>query len=188
DEPDQFAFSDLPYACEAPYSRSPENFTGPSRVVGRIPDLTGSTDPSYLVGLLDTAATWKSLPFSEYSTYHGISAKVWEASTRLSLDNMFGSNSDLHLSPKKGPKWSASQVGRKIHFINCHGAESTSQFFGQSGKSFPIAHEAKLVKGKISEGTVASVECCYGAQLYDSSVLGDGHPICNTYLEGKAYG
>jgi hypothetical protein len=65
DEPDQFAFSDLPYACEAPYSRSPENFTGPSRVVGRIPDLTGSTDPSYLVGLLDTAATWKSLPFSE---------------------------------------------------------------------------------------------------------------------------
>ncbi|MEK6302111.1 MAG: hypothetical protein AABO41_15485 [Acidobacteriota bacterium] len=188
EEPDQFALSDLPYACEAPYSRSPENFTGPSRVVGRIPDLTGSNDPSYLIGLLDTATNSKSLPVSEYLRYHSISAKVWEASTRLSLDNMFGSNADLHLSPKKGPKWATNQVGRRVHFINCHGAEATSQFFGQSGQSFPIAHEAKLVKGKISEGTVASVECCYGAQLYDSSVLGDGPPICNTYLEGKAYG
>ncbi|MFY9610245.1 MAG: hypothetical protein WAU45_16730 [Blastocatellia bacterium] len=188
DDPDEFAFSDLPYACEAAYSRSPENFTGPSRVLGRIPDLTGASEPSYLIKLLETAAKWKALPLSEYSRYHAISAKVWERSTRMSLDNMFGSNAGLHLSPKKGPKWTASQLGRRVHFINCHGAESTSQFFGQAGKRFPVSHDAKLVAGKITEGTVASVECCYGAQLYDSFLLGDGQSICNAYLDGKAYG
>lgn len=188
DDPDEFAFSDLPYACEASYSRSPENFTGPSRVVGRIPDLAGASDPNYLIGLLETASTWKALPLSEYSTYHAISAKVWEVSTRMSLDNMFGSNAGLHVSPKKGPKWTTSQLSKKVHFINCHGAESSSQFLGQLGKRFPVSHDAKLVAGKITEGTVASVECCYGAQLYDSFLLGDGQPICNTYLGDKAYG
>jgi hypothetical protein len=188
DDPDEFAFSDLPYACEAGYSRSPENFTGPTRVVGRLPDLTGASDPEYLIGLLETAASWKALPLSEYSSYHAISAKVWQVSTRMSLDNMFGSDADLHLSPNKGPKWTTSQLAKKVHFINCHGAEASSQFLGQQGKRFPVSHDAKLVAGKITEGTVASVECCYGAQLYDSFLLGDGQPICNTYLEGKAYG
>lgn len=188
DDPDTFAYGDLPYACEAAYSRSPENFTGPTRVVGRIPDLSGAAEPAYLIGLLGTATHWKALPLSKYSSYLGVSAKVWEGSTRLSLDNMFGWNTDLQLSPKKGPKWTASQLAHKVHFINCHGAESTSQFFGQSGQSFPVAHDAKLVRGKIAEGTVASVECCYGAELYDASVLGDGPSIAHTYLEGKAYG
>jgi hypothetical protein len=150
--------------------------------------LTGGGDPNYLIGLIKTASTWKGLPLSEYSSYHAISAKVWEGSTRMSLDNMFGSDRDLHLSPTKGPRWTTSQLARRVHFINCHGAESSSQFLGQQGKRFPVSHDAKLVAGKITEGTVAAVECCYGAQLYDSSLLGDGQPICNTYLDGKAYG
>ena len=37
---DKCAYGDLPYACEAPYSRKPHDFLGPTRVVGRIPDIT----------------------------------------------------------------------------------------------------------------------------------------------------
>jgi hypothetical protein len=31
--------SDLPYACDAPYSTTIRNFLGPKRVVGRLPDV-----------------------------------------------------------------------------------------------------------------------------------------------------
>jgi hypothetical protein len=48
DDPDEYAYGDVPYACEAPYSQQPEKFIGPTRVVGRLPDLTGSTDPLIL--------------------------------------------------------------------------------------------------------------------------------------------
>jgi hypothetical protein len=187
---DKSALSDLPYSCDAPYSRSPENFTGPTRVIGRLPDLTGAREPSYLIGLLDTAAKYKARPFSDYSTCFSISAKVWKGSTELSLDNMFGSSTELQLSPKAGPKWPAKLLSRRVHFINCHGAEASHEFFGQAGKKdFPVSHDATLLGGQIAEGTITSAECCYGAQLYDSSVLNNGQSgICSAYLENKAYG
>src|SRR5690349_10106166 len=54
------AWGDLPYACDAPYSRDPARFVGPTRVVGRLPDLTGAKEPSYLVGLLKTATGYRT--------------------------------------------------------------------------------------------------------------------------------
>lgn len=55
-----------------------------------------------------------------------------------------------------------------------------AQLFGQHGQNFPPSHGAKLLKNKISEGTVAAVECCYGAELSDSFLLGKGQMgICN---------
>lgn len=189
DDDDQLAEGDLPYACEAPYSRKPEDFVGPTRVVGRLPDLTGASDPAYLVSLLETAANHKSLPPDEYAGYFGLSAAVWEGSTRMSLDNLFGSHEKLNLSPNKGPGWPKSLLNKRLHFINCHGAQANSQFFGQHGDDFPASHDAKLLKNKIVEGTIAAVECCYGAELYDPFLLGDGQMgICSTYLAGKAYG
>jgi hypothetical protein len=41
EEEDPDVPSDLPYACEAAFSRRPQDFLGPTRVVGRLPDLTG---------------------------------------------------------------------------------------------------------------------------------------------------
>lgn len=185
---DKTADSDLPYACESPYSKRPEDFTGPTRVVGRLPDITGEKDPAYLVGLIETAANWTSSPFSKYSRYLGISASVWQGSTRLSLENLFGSATDLQLSPTKGPKWTKTLLSRRSHFINCHGANVDSHFFGQKGNDFPISHDASLLSKKITEGTVAAAECCYGAQLYDPALADKGQPgICNTYLANKAY-
>jgi hypothetical protein len=44
------------------------------------------------------------------------------------------------------------------------------------------------LRGRIREGTVAAVECCYGAELYDSIALKLPSPICQSYLAQSAYG
>ena len=188
DDLDDCAWGDIPYACDQPYSRQPDKFIGPTRVVGRLPDLTGGKDPEYLVGLLRTAAGWKSLPREDYSDCFSISVLLWKKSTSLSLDKLFGSNKNLQLSPAAGPKWTNAQLARRTHFINCHGSPAEPEFAGQKGDDYPTAHQAKWIGGKISEGTVASVECCYGAELYNPALALGQAGICNTYLANKAYG
>lgn len=186
---DQFAWGDIPYACERPYSQAPKDFIGPTRVVGRIPDITKGTDPAYLAGMLKTASTWRSRSAADYASYLGISADVWQGSTSMSLRNTFGSAADLQLSPPNGPKWNNSLLLRSPHFINCHGAPSDPHFYGQLGNNFPIAHDGAQVNGCLSEGTVAAAECCYGAELYDPApVENQQMGICSTYLANAAYG
>jgi hypothetical protein len=186
DDPDEFAFGDIPYACSAPYSQEAKDFIGPTRVVGRLPDLAGGSDPAYLLGLLAVAASWKSRPAADYASCFAISAAVWKGSTALSLQKLSGSSADLQLSPPKGPAWTAAQLGRRAHFINCHGASIDPTFYGQKASSYPVAHLAANVAGRITEGTVAAVECCYGGELYDAA--GGPIGICSTYLAEKAYG
>lgn len=189
DDVDKCAYGDIPYACEQPYSQEPEKFIGPTRVVGRLPDLTAGTDPAYLVGLLGTAAKWKSRTREDYSDYFAVSAQQWTNSTKLSMQKLFGSDKSLSLSPSAGPNWGNALLARRSHFINCHGGQADPQFYGQKGSNYPVAHNAALVAGKIAEGTVAAVECCYGGELYDSNLLTSKRQgMCSTYLAGKAYG
>lgn len=191
---ERFAESDLPYACDAPHSQNIKDFTGPTRVVGRLPDLTGAQgSPKYLLGLLKTATNWKSLPRSDYQNYLAISADKWRESTSESLTNMFSTDQDLQTSPTKGFKWIPNLINRRVHFINCHGGDTLPDFFGQSttdDEDMPVSHRAAFIgkKGKIAEGTVVAAECCYGAQLYDPSAEDKGQMgMCNTYLDKKAY-
>jgi hypothetical protein len=183
--------SDLPYACEAPYSRNIRDFRGPTRVVGRLPDVTGAKDPRFLVRLLGTATHYQTRPRQADDPYFGLSARVWRASTALSLRTMFGSDSAMHQSPTEGPRWSAAQLRGKIHFINCHGAPAEPEFYGQrtsNSNDFPVAHDTKHVQGRIRNGTVAAAECCYGAELYDPSDAEGRYGICYAYLDSGAYG
>ena len=39
DDDDKYAYSDLPYACDVPYSKDIADFIGPTRVVGRLPNI-----------------------------------------------------------------------------------------------------------------------------------------------------
>jgi hypothetical protein len=189
DDVDEYAHGDIPYACEQPYSQQVEKFIGPTRVVGRLPDLTGGTDPTYIVGLIDTAAKWTTRTRSDYSAYFAVSAEEWAKSTKLSVQKLFGSDKGLSFSPTAGPKWSDAMLSRRAHFINCHGGQADPQFYGQKGSHYPVAHDAAFVTGKIAEGTVAAVECCYGGELYDSNMLTSKQAgMCNTYLAGKSYG
>src|SRR5262245_26343750 len=71
-DPDPLAHSDLPYACDHSYSQKIEDFTGPTRVIGRLPDITGGTDAAYLARLLATSANYKTRPRSDYNDYLSI--------------------------------------------------------------------------------------------------------------------
>lgn len=191
DDPDEFAYGDLPYACEAPYSQEASDFVGPTRVLSRLPDITGGGDPAYLIGLLETAAGYK--PFNRESLMKpfAVTAQIWKASTKLSVTNAFENANGLQNVPPKNYKWKSAQLSRLAHFFNCHGADQASQFYGQpsnGASDYPPAMDAKYVAGKISEGVIVAAECCYGGQLYPTTQLVKQIGICNTYLANKCYG
>lgn len=184
--------SDLPYACDALASRDPHDFTAPTRVVGRLPDITGDDDPAALLGALSYATTWQPRSRREYADCLAVSVEGWVKSTQLSLQNAFGNERDPELVPPKKFRWSPAQMGRLTHYFNCHGVEGESEFEGESegtGKAdvFPTAHSAPYVADKIVRGTIASVECCYGAQLYAPRQEQSFPPMVNTYLRHGAY-
>lgn len=179
--------SDLPYACDRPYSRKISDFLGPTRVVGRIPDLQkAKTDPAYLVSLIGSAAGYVSRPRADYDAFLGITAKVWSASTALSLRNIFGASTGMQTAPAAGPAWTTAQQSRRSHFVNCHGAPADFHFFGEPG--FKPSHESPRLAGRLSNGTVIAAECCYGAELYDPAATGGTLAICYEYLRSGAYG
>ncbi len=187
DDDDRFAPSDLPYACDAPFSQDIADFRGPTRVVGRIPDLMGSGDVAYIERVLRIAATYPERPAARYASYFGLTAAVWRKSTALSLQKTFGSAKDLHESPPEGPGWRASQLDPLTHFINCHGGSVDTKFYGQRGRSYPIAMESSRLDRRIKNGTVVAAECCYGAQLFDPAAVPGDMGICNRYLQRGAY-
>jgi hypothetical protein len=150
--------------------------------------LTGAKEPSHLIALLATGAGWKSRKASAYSKYFGLSASVWKGSTGLSLDNIFGNATQLSLAPPKGPGYPGGELGARMHFINCHGGPAAPEFYGQAGTRYPKSLTTRTTTGAIRSGTVASVECCYGGELYDSVTLGLDVPICQSYLRQGAYG
>ena len=189
DDPDKSADGDLPYACDTPFSRDIATFKGPTRVVGRLPDLHGATgSPSYLLRLLATATRYRSRKPTDYTKYFGLSTHSWRKSTKESLFNMFGNDDALNLSPPKGPNHSAKTLAPLAHFVNCHGGQADPEFFGERGNSQPVSLSSDSIANKIKRGTVAAVECCYGAELYDSVILSLPMPICQRYLNRGAYG
>jgi hypothetical protein len=188
DDPDKYAYGDLPYACDADYSHDIATFKGPTRVVGRLPDLTGAHDPSHVIALLAAAKDYRSLDVTDYGTYFGLSTQSWHKSTELSLFNVFGNSAAISLAPPDGPRHPAGRLSPLGHFINCHGSPADPNFYGQKGNSYPVSLSSDALKGKIKRGTVAAVECCYGAQMYDSVTLSLPLPICQRYLIEGAYG
>lgn len=190
DDVDSEVPSDLPYACNSPYSREISTFCAPTRVVSRLPDLTGANEPSYLLALLATATRYRQKPAADYvGVYFGLSTQVWRESTELSLLNTFGNSATLHLSPKAGPSHPLPRLAPLMHFINCHGGSADPYFYGEDRfNDQPKCFSSKAIASKIREGTLAAVECCYGAQLYDSVTLALPIPICQSYLGQGAYG
>jgi hypothetical protein len=190
DDPDEFAYGDVPYACEAPYSQQPQDFVGLTRVVGRLPDITGANDASYFINLLEIAAGYKPVDHQAFMSYFAVTAQIWHASTQLSVTNTFGGAKDLQDVPPRNYKWKPLLLKRLAHFFNCHGADRSPQFYGQpaSGQRvYPPALDATYINGKIRECTVAAAECCYGGQLYPLSEAVTQIGLCNAYLLNKCY-
>lgn len=199
---DPYVPSDLPYACDLPDGRTvaagetvnPSELVGATRVVGRVPDLLGATEPSYLLGLLSKLCTWKSRPASAYHKTLAISAAAWERSTRQSLDILAGQSNDLHLSPPAAAPWTKTALAPLTHFVNCHGADTTPDWFGQgkpvAGRPASIdtvAMRPEDIDKRIKAGTIVAAECCYGSMHMDPAILGGRLPILLAYLRSGAY-
>lgn len=187
DDEDRRIPSDLPYACDIPYNTSPARFISPVRVVGRLPDVPGSSDPAYFHSLVQDVITHKPGKNTAYRQYFSVSVHEWKLSSEESLRNIFGNHKTMFISPVKGPKWTATQLKPKAHFINCHGALEDPCFYGQKGNNYPEAMNAKLIAKMVSPGTIVAAECCYGVQLYDPALTEyDQLSIANTYLQQHA--
>jgi Peptidase family C25 len=175
--------SDLPYASATAASTTAADFIAPTRVVSRLPDVPGATNPEVLLEELEVAIGWTARPPRLYDARLGISADVWKGSTELSLTQLFGSAEGLRLSPPEGPSW-GSLLGCRSHFANLHGSPRSTRYFGQSGGSYPVAHDAAIVEGQLENGTIAAVEACYGAELFEPD---DQLPMPLSYLRSGAY-
>ncbi len=168
--------SDMPYACDAPFSKLPADFQYPSRAVGRLPDLLWAKRPTYLVELLRLAAAARLLPRSAYEDWFALSAACWNGSTTKTVRKIFGSASRLLLSPPHGDRWKASFLAPRLHYFNCHGGNMDDGFAGQyphddrnHADEQTLAFTARNLRGRVKPGTVVAAECCYGAQLFDSA-------------------
>jgi hypothetical protein len=193
DDDDPHVPSDLPYACDAPFSRKIQNFTGPSRVVGRIPDLPGKQNNiAYFETLLNNIIKHKPYPQNDYQKYFAITAQVWKKSTELSLQSMFGDHTKLINSPNgKGTTafkpFTKKQLEPMVHFYNCHGASPDVSYYGQKGNDFPVAINSQNLPKNIKTGTVIAAECCYGAELVDAKRFDlPVYSIANNYLQHGA--
>ncbi len=181
--------SDLPYACDARYSTTINDFLGPTRVVGRLPDVMGAGNTEHLVRLLDTARTWKSRPRSDYGDYFSLSTASWRRSTQTTTRKLFGNDEWVRLSPSEGPYWTAGDLEGRVHLINCHGDTADPQFYGEDEvdpDDQPSAHMAVHLPGRIEPATVVAAECCYGAEMYEP-IAGRSLGICQTYLGEGAW-
>jgi hypothetical protein len=189
-DPDALIPSDLPYACDSPYSTDCNAFTSPTRVVGRIPDMPlndqeeGIGDIEYVKTVIESINTSVSADPDIFKNYFAISADVWTGSTQISLRNTFSNAFQMKISPPDlAGSYSASEIGALPHFFNLHGALSRPSFYGQKGGSYPEALRPADLSGKVNPGTFVSAECCYGAQLLP---LWRGMSMASTYLLNKA--
>ena len=191
DDPDQFIPSDLPYACGAALTMSPSDYRGPTRVVGRIPDLVGVTDPAVLIGQISLAAQGKSLLRVSPQPTFAVSAKVWQKSTQLSLAGLPDISGDVHPAPPDGPAWTSQQAAPAIHFVNCHGSEFDPNWYGQQSPNnwdLPIAIAASGLPGLVPSGAVVAAECCYGIAHWPPSAAHGQASVALTYLQQGAVG
>lgn len=187
---DEIVESDLPYACEMD-SDHPADFQGPTRVVGRLPDLPGATSPAYLEKVLRLAARARSLPRDAYDDWLGLTAQIWVFSSGATATRLFGDTSRLVMSPPMRDRWNRRLLAPRVHFINCHGDEGEDAFFGQElGKNKKEkALSCASLKDNVSPGTVVAAECCFGGFVSLPQVVRRGRvPVALEYLRQGAYG
>ena len=178
--------SDLPYASDHRLTgRHVAAYSVVTRVVGRMPGIVGAEDPKFLISQLRNAANFRSRRHQDYAPNFAMAADVWRRSTEQSATNIFGQE-----PIKTSPPTSSPRVERLLkplsHFINCHGADTSPQFYGQRGKHFPIAMTSDDVARGVRRHTIVAAECCYGAQLFDPKAASGKWPISNAYLSAGA--
>lgn len=173
--------SDLPYACDEPFNTDVRKFLAPTRVIGRLPDVPGSNDPSYFEQLVENITGWVSKDLKFYKKYFGLSTVSWQGSSSKNMKVLFGEAGSIKYSPLSGPTFNKTILKAPTHFINCHGALEDPNFYGEKGDKMPEALSSATLTSRITRGGIVAAECCYGAQLFDEAEVGE-ISIANNYL------
>jgi hypothetical protein len=192
---DELVPTDNPYASSKPYSvKRRADYLIPDRVVGRIPDLPSSSDPSWLVDALTAAGQAQPAPASRYAGGLLVCCDSWKASGRECARTLGRDPQDLLICPPAG---AASSDLRKrhaelLHMIKCHGSPIDSRFYGQKGSQYPDALTSPSLVGRTKPSAVVGAMCCYGASLFDPAdpaAANPGEPpIPSVYLKQGAHG
>jgi hypothetical protein len=178
--------SDLPYASETRFNtRDVKAYAAVTRVVGRIPGITGADDPSFLVSQLGISARFRSRKRDDYLSNFTISAYSWRKSTERSAENIFGRKAIKVCPPTSSPN-TRKMLAPRCHLINCHGDTVDPKFYGQRGRNYPVSMTSDDVARGAARDTIVAAECCFGAQLFDPTWVEGRWPICNAYLEAGA--
>lgn len=194
DDDEKMIDSDLPYACETPYSgnKRVQNYISPSRVVGRLPDLPGKANLVYISKLVENAIAWKPLAAFPKNLFSLTTATWNKITNRIILEALGNKHTSLVSPPHKAGSWKKAALAPLIHLINCHGGEIDANFWGQNAKTQeiePASINSQDVNKMLNVGTVGVMECCFGGQLYEPNPKAElPMSICNSYLLNGAIG
>lgn len=177
--------TDLPYACDAPLRRDKiTDFAAVTRVVGRIPGLTGASDPASLVAQILSAAKFKGRARRAYLRYFILSAKQFQKPAAQLAEKVFNDRSISKSPPLRSPAI-RRRLRSLMHILNCHGRKHDGNVYGEAGAKLVVAVSSDDLTGCKLEGTVVATECCFGAELFaprnQSQV-----PLANAYLTAGA--
>jgi hypothetical protein len=181
--------SDLPYACDTPFDRDPAKNLSVTRVVGRIPGVRGALHPTHLTNAMKASAAFRPRPRKHYITCFALSAEPWQKSTTKNVEVILGKGSGtrIHVSPPTMKSGANRFLTPLTHFINCHGAPHSPDFYGQRDDAYPTALMTEGVRKTVKRNTIIAAECCYGASLYRlDDERSKRPPIANSYFERGA--
>ncbi|HJZ50336.1 MAG TPA: tetratricopeptide repeat protein [Roseiflexaceae bacterium] len=188
DDPD--VFSDTPYGSDD------AGYLLPHRVVARLPDGAGD-DPGLLLTQLDqmldqhraSAAHHKRSEFhltllggqrsparqAESTTDAGYCAEIWRESSRAVLD-VLAPAAPLAASPPLDADTLnlAEWAGRRVLYMNLHGASGLPNWYGQpdlpwpgAATKLPVALRPDQLAAQHLAGGLLISEACYGAELVE---------------------
>ncbi len=187
-EDGEYILSDLPYACDIPFTKEYKDYISTDhgtvfRVVGRIPDIIGEANLPYITKVVKHAAEWKAKTSSTGRGF-ALSTDDWSSVTRSAIKSLFGNKFDLYISKGvPGTTLKFNLLRSDIHLINCHGGPGDDYFSNSQGGT---AISSNQLDRKVKKGTLVAAECCFGAQLYFDP--GQNLPMASNYLEEGATG
>lgn len=187
--------TDNPYACTRPFSTAVrKSYLVPDRVVGRIPDLPGSRDPSWLIDGLAHASGAKPRAAADYRAAMFVCCRTWKGAGEECARTLGHTASEVLISPPTtdGEAAIKARRARRLHMIKCHGAREDSRFYGEGSSVGPDSLSSTTLLGRTRADTVVGAMCCYGADLFDptspTAQYPGEPPIASVYLKQGAHG
>ncbi len=154
--------SDLPYSTlSVKDPMESEEARTPLVAVGRIPTGVNSSVRDLLTLFRNTQSALEY--FSTDKTF-GLSANCWQEVSNLINSRVC--KESLYISPGLTIEnlHQHYRPENNIHYFNLHGSDSSSEWFGQQGSSYPAAFAPAAISRSDSLNVIG-VEACYGARF-----------------------